>query len=188
MRQGVSRLLNGFLQAGLLAAIIISMSPSVKAQTTDNAAPALAPPAADVGQALTPQLPKVPSVATPANANGRTSNKIINNPFVPGGVTDSRTSKDAMSREEVTNMMQQMETRLTDQIQLQGGAQQNVDTEQLTTLLGSLGKTEALDEMVFIGCVNGRAIYRTKDGGTSVVDEKSDKKDKKSLVVNRCQQ
>ena len=144
------------------------------------------------------QVPGAPGVTTPTIDNAgkpdatvkpavKESN-ITGNPFSATSMESGKSAKGGMSRQEVVDLMHEMETRLGAQIAVQNQAQQNVDTKQLTDLLGSLTKTASVDDMIFIGCVNGKAVYRTPDQATIVINENegTSKSKAEKMSLNRC--
>ena len=100
--------------------------------------------------------------------------KIVNNPFVPGGVT---TADQTLSRKEVMELLNQQEERLRREITGQGVTAD--DLSKLVANAASSQNTRPPDN--FMGCVNGVPIYRQLDGSLDLGT-----KDPEVLRQERC--
>lgn len=87
--------------------------------------------------------------------------KIVNNPFTPGGVT---TRAKNISREDVEKLLSEQETRLKKEF----GSNSVTQSDIAKLVADAAGGPIMHNPDNFIGCVNGVPIYRMDDGTLSL--------------------
>ena len=119
--------------------------------------------------AITPTLVWAQDAAPPPAPD----QKIVTNPFVPGGVGSA---KQIITRDEVMALMAEQEARLRQELT------SNVNSEEINKLIiSATGGGASLNPESFIGCVNGVPLYRDDDGGLNLgIDEPEE------LKMERC--
>lgn len=141
----------------------------------DVLAPVAAPPGAPA-----PADPAAPPPAAPkpgnenkAPAKPKEAQKIISNPFVPGGV---QMSDQTITRSEVMKLLAEQEARLRKELT------SNVNAEEISKLVASAtAGTVSNNPEDFIGCVNGVPMYRSDDGTIRLGTAESEE-----IKIQRC--
>ena len=121
--------------------------------------PTPAPPTVVPTPALAAVPAPPPTTTAPPGPNAPADDKnqkIVTNPFTPGGVTSNG---QIVSRDELDKLLAAQETRLKKEL---GGG---VTQEEISKLVANAaGGTVVRNPDNFIGCVNGVPIYRLDDG------------------------
>ncbi len=146
--------------------LLFSLCPA-RAQTLDGSIPSTVTP-----------TPAPAASAAPADKKTDTSDqskqKIVNNPFMPGGVT---TADQTLTRKEVMELMNAQEERLRKEMTGPG-----VNTDDLSKLVANAAAAQPTHPPDnFMGCVNGVPIYRQNDGSLDLGT-----KDPEPLRQERC--
>ncbi len=88
--------------------------------------------------------------------------KIVNNPFTPGGVT---TLEQTITRDEVIKLLAEQEKRIREELST------NINSEEISKLIANAAGSPAsvmAGDISFIGCVNGVPLYRDDEGALSM--------------------
>lgn len=101
--------------------------------------------------------------------------KVVNNPFVPGGVVNA---DQMISRKEVLTLLSQQEERLKRE-----GLSTGMSADDISKLVANAGATTTMNSKPdnFMGCVNGVPLYRQNDGTLDLGT-----KDPEPLRQERC--
>jgi len=143
----------GFVHVCLFL-VFCTLSSTSFAQNAISPSPSPAPQPASPAPAPTPPAPN--NNADKTDSPKADNQKVVTNPFTPGGVTNG---DQGLSRAEVEKLLAEQETRLKKE--MNGG----MNADEISKMIASATTSgSALNPDNFIGCVNGVPLYRVEDG------------------------
>jgi hypothetical protein len=122
---------------------------------------------------LSAAVPAAWAQNTTPPATPKPDQKIVNNPFAPGGVT---TFEQTITRDEVVKLLAEQEARIRKELST------NINSEEISKLISNAAGSQQgmmINSDNFIGCVNGVPLYRDEDGGLALGTQETEEAKKK---------